>query len=272
LDKASQETEEKGDKSLISVLFRSKMSSPQLQLSADEIVAQMGMFIVAGYEMTAFMMTWAFIELARRPEIQKKLRAELRKHFEANGDPTYDQLVNELEYLDAFTNELLRVHPVVPDVVRVAHEDDTIPLTNPIQTASGQMVDSLFVSKGTRIFVPIRFVNKSEALWGPDAATFDPGRWLAPEKDQRQGRWKEISGYKNLLSFADGPRTCIGKNYGIAEIRATLSVLVRNFTFEFPNGPSTAIGSQTSLMPRPNVKGEGGFKVPIIVRKFVNEE
>ena len=51
-----------------------------------------------------------------------------------------------------------------------------------------------------------------------------------------------------------------------------LSVLVRNFTFEFPDGPSTVIGSQTSIVNRPNVEGKGGFKVPIIVRKFVNEE
>ena len=100
-----------------------------------------------------------------------------------------------------------------------AHEDDTIPLTKPIQTASGEMVDSLFVSKGTRVFVPIQFVNKSETLWGPDAVTFNPGRWLAPEKDKRQGRWEEISGYKHLLSFADGPRVCPGKNYAIAEIK-----------------------------------------------------
>ena len=51
--------------------------------------------------------------------------------------------------------------------------------------------------------------------------------------------------------------------------QAVLSVLVRNFTFEFPDGPSTVIGSHSSLMTRPNVEGEGGFKVPIIVRKFV---
>ena len=62
---------------------------------------------------------WAFIELARHLEVQKKLRAELCKHFEAKGEPTYDQLVNELEYLDAFTTELVRVHPAFPDVTRV---------------------------------------------------------------------------------------------------------------------------------------------------------
>jgi cytochrome P450 len=81
------------------------------------------------------------------------------------------------------------------------------------------MVDHLFISKGTQVFVPIQFVNKSETLWGPDAATFDPGGWLASEKDKRHGRWEEISGYKHLLSFADGPRVCPGKNYALAEIK-----------------------------------------------------
>lgn len=36
-----------------------------------------------------------------------------------------------------------------------AHEDDSIPLTSPIQTASGQMVDSLFVFRGLRTH-PVR--------------------------------------------------------------------------------------------------------------------
>lgn len=34
------------------------------------------------------------------------------------------------------------------------------------------------------VFVPIQLVNKSETLWGPDAATFNPERWLFSEKDK----------------------------------------------------------------------------------------
>jgi cytochrome P450 len=60
---------------------------------------------------------WAVIELARHPETQRKLREELRQL--PNGDPTYDQLMSGLPYLDAVVRESLRLHLVVPDVHRV---------------------------------------------------------------------------------------------------------------------------------------------------------
>ena len=57
-------------------------------------------------------LTWALIELALHPEKQSRLRKELLDF--ANGDDaTYDQLMNDLPYLDAVLRETLRVHPPV---------------------------------------------------------------------------------------------------------------------------------------------------------------
>lgn len=61
---------------------------------------------------------WGLIELARRPEVQAKLCAELRQHL-GDQDPTYDQLANGLPYLDAFTSEVLRLRPAAAEVTRV---------------------------------------------------------------------------------------------------------------------------------------------------------
>jgi cytochrome P450 len=62
---------------------------------------------------------WGLIELARRPKIQETIRAELRDAFTTGGDLTYDQLMNDLPYLDAFTCELLRIHLASPETMRV---------------------------------------------------------------------------------------------------------------------------------------------------------
>lgn len=177
-------------------------------------------------------------------------------------DPTHDQLMNDLPYLDAFTCELLRLHSPSPQTTREANEDNMIPLTDPIRTASGTIIDSLFVTKGTVIRIPFAGVNMSEALWGLDAGTFDPGRWLVSGDDGR-GRREEVKGYRNLLTFGHGPRMCPAKNFVVTELKAVLSVLLRNFTFEFPNGPSTTL---ESIFMRPKVAGEEGPKVPILVR------
>lgn len=45
-----------------------------------------------------------------------------------------------------------------------------------------------------------------------------------------------------------------------------LSVLIRNYTFEFPDGPETKIDTYFSVLPRPKVAGLEGAKVPLRVR------
>ena len=97
--------------------------------------------------------------------------------------------------------------------------DDTLPLTHPVPTASGELVDSIFVAKGTTIRIPIVAINISEELWGNDAGKFDPKRWLVNEGEGGTRRSAEIQGYKNLLTFGNGPRMCLGRNFAVTEIK-----------------------------------------------------
>ena len=87
-------------------------------------------------------------------------------------------------------------------------------------TASGTVTDNLPVERGSIIRVPIIGVNRSEALWGPDAATFDPTRWLEEKAgDFNNKRKQEIQGFRHLLTFHHGPRLCLGRMYAITEIK-----------------------------------------------------
>jgi cytochrome P450 len=76
-------------------------------------------FLLSQISITKAFPQWALIELARRPEIQETLRAELRGSISGCEDLTYDQLVNDLPYLDAFICELLRLHPALPQTIRM---------------------------------------------------------------------------------------------------------------------------------------------------------
>jgi cytochrome P450 len=67
------------------------------------------------------------------------------------------------------------------------------------------------VSKGTIITLPIECINRSVEFWGPDAKQFNPARWLDESLGANQHRAQEIQGYRHLLTFSDGPRTCLGK-------------------------------------------------------------
>ena len=58
---------------------------------------------------------------------------------------------------------------------------------------------------------------------------------------------------------------CLGAKSGW---QATLSNLVRRYTFELPRGKDTEIVRHIGLIPRPMVVGEEGPRVPLVVRRI----
>lgn len=83
---------------------------------------------------------WTLFALTQSPRVQTKLREELLA-IPAEY-PTMEQL-SSLPYLDAVVHEALRVHPPIPSLVRVAMEDDVIPLETPFMNRDGRMQGSL---------------------------------------------------------------------------------------------------------------------------------
>ncbi|KAJ6487643.1 cytochrome P450 [Mycena sanguinolenta] len=212
---------------------------------------------------------WVLIELSRNPAIQTKLREEL---LQLGGDPSWEELNKHGSFLDAVACEILRCHPPLAEIQRMAAEDDILPLSAPIGTADGQVVDSIFVRKGTIVILPIACLNLSEAFWGPTAKDFNPARWLHETDGIEKHRAQELQGYRHLLTFADGARMCLGKTFAVVEFKTVLSVLVRNYTFEFPKGPETALGHHRNILLRPKVEGEAGYGVPLKIRPYFGSE
>ncbi|KAI6117793.1 cytochrome P450 [Pisolithus thermaeus] len=247
-------------KSVIEVLANASDPDSPLHLTHEEMKS----ILIAGYESTSITMTWALLELARNPDIQSKLREELLAFGE---EPTYDQQQHSLPYLDAVVHETLRVHPAVTDLFRVAAEDDVIPLSEPVTTQSGKVVNSISVARGTQIGIPISCINRSTEIWGADAKVFRPERWL--EEDGIPKKAQDIQAYRHLLTFVDGPKTCLGKNFAVAEFKAVMSVLVKDFVFELRDGPNTQVEfGRGMILPRPKIVGEQGTSVPLRVRRY----
>ncbi|KAG1866200.1 cytochrome P450 [Suillus subluteus] len=251
------------EKSIIGLLIKSENQDAELHMSKEEVVAQMKVLLLAGYETTSISLTWALIELSRHPDVQTSLRKEL---LAFGADPTYDQLKANLPYLDAVVHEILRLHPPVGESTRIAAADDVIPLSEPVRTESGEMTDSISIAKGTLITISGTSINRSSAIWGPDAKEFKPDRWLT--EDGISGKAKEVQGHRHLLTFVDGPRTCLGKDFAITEFKTVLSVLVKNFVFEMRDGPDTPLELAMGILPRPRVVGEDGIGVPLRVRRY----
>ncbi|KIL67314.1 hypothetical protein M378DRAFT_300977 [Amanita muscaria Koide BX008] len=266
LENSQQEKESSNvekDRSILGLLVKGRSQATNFKLLQDEVVGQIGLLLFAGYDTTAVSLSWALVELARHPEKQDKLRRELLQF--SGSDPTWDQVVTgtACPYLDAVVHESLRLHPPVESLDRIADKDDVVPLSYPMKTSSGKMVDSLFVPKGTTVATPFVYINRNEAFWGPNAKQFVPERWL----EENPYPSKDFSGYRHLYTFSDGPRICLGRMFALAELKAVLSVLIRNFIFELPSGPDTAIGIHRAIMPRPKLADEAGCVLRMRVRQ-----
>jgi len=73
---------------------------------------------------------------------------------------------------------------------------------------------------------------------------------------RNDGRWQEISGYRHLLTFADGPRACLGKGFALAEIKVCIVLLWYSFLMMDEWCEGCPLGIDTKLYFRvPRRKG-----------------
>ncbi|KAJ7064391.1 cytochrome P450 [Mycena belliarum] len=250
---------------LLNLLVRANTSKEipaHQRLSDEDVLAQVPTFLVAGHETTSTGLTWALFALTQNVAAQTRLREELLSLD--TESPTLEEL-NSLQYLDCVVRETLRVHSPVIASVRQALQDDVIPLAQPVTDMHGEVHESLRIVKGTRIWVPIRNMNREPEIWGADANEFIPERWESPISTSIPGVWG------NMLTFLGGPRNCIGYRFALAEMKAILFTLIRGFEFELAV-PISDIGKKsTSVTQGPVLLNDvkAGPQLPLIVRPVV---
>ena len=88
------DSEIEGKKDILSLLVRARKGETKdgYRLSDDALVDQVLTFLGAGHETTASGLAWALYLLAKHPDVQDKLRAELTPVFAANPRPDYREM------------------------------------------------------------------------------------------------------------------------------------------------------------------------------------
>lgn len=188
----------------------------------EGLVDQLMTFLVAGHETTASALSWCIAMLCKHPEMQAKLRAEIRSGLPNPRTTIYSIAANEfdtLPYLNAVCNETLRLFPPAPLTVRVATKDTTL-------------LDH-FIPRGTHVYIPPWAVNASRELWGEDALEWNPERWIGDMSSNNSGG--ATSNYA-FLTFLQGERRCIGEGFARGETKVLLAALVSTFEMEFAEG------------------------------------
>lgn len=166
-------------------------------------------FVVAGHETAANTMAWGFYLNALYPEVQDKLRAEIRSVCPEG--PIGVEEVAQMPHLSSHVNETLRLYPAAAFSARDATEDCEI---------GGQSY-----KKGDAIFLSFYSLHRHEALW-ENAGAYVPDRFLD---------WKPKRG--QFLPFGDGPRICIGAPYSETEIRILTASVLRDHRLSLTDDP-----------------------------------
>ncbi|KAI5992490.1 cytochrome P450, partial [Pisolithus albus] len=211
---------------------------------------------MAGAETTAQSLAYAIWELALNPHVQTRLRGEAMAY---HGSPSYDDFQSQFPYLDAVTREVLRLHPAAPYMERVSSQEDVLPLRHPINGKEGRAISSVPVAAGQTIIIPITTMNTMCSVWG-DGKKFRPDRWMGelPPKDLCS------TGWSHMMTFSDGPRTCVGYKFAIFQFKVILFTLVRRF--EFKDTAAVIIDKvASSLQPVVQGQEELGPRLPVHV-------
>ncbi|KAK0219364.1 cytochrome P450 [Armillaria nabsnona] len=237
-------------KDIVSLLAR---ASDRKQLDEDEVLSQLATFTLGGEDTTAATMAWTLYELSRRPDYQARVREELR-----NGPAEYEST----PLLNAAINESLRLHPIVYTFSRYAAEDDTIPLSEPIQTRNGETWNNIPMEKGQMVMISVYTYNRLPSVWGDSPGDWLPERFLAAEAKDRIS----VGLHANLLNFSDGVHGCIGWKFGLLEVHTILAEMLKSFEF-LDSGAEIFNGmALISLVPLLKGRKEEGVQVPVIVK------
>ncbi|KAF9262374.1 cytochrome P450 [Marasmius fiardii PR-910] len=258
-----------GNKDLISLLIKANMSEhARNRLSEKELLAQIIILFLGGLETTANTLSWTLLELCRQPEMQTKLRQEIyAKKRELAREGRVDFTAEDLEslpYLVAIVKESLRCDPVVIHILKMAMEDDCIPLSQPIITQGGEKIDQIPVRKGQKVVLSVPGYNRNKAVFGEDAHIFKPERWL--EKSERT-KGPSIGMYANLMTFSAGVQSCMGWRFAVLELQAFIVELIGNFEFTL-TPECDKIRKEYSRVVVPTLEGElsKGVQCPLWVR------
>ncbi|XP_010446495.1 PREDICTED: alkane hydroxylase MAH1-like [Camelina sativa] len=207
-------------------------------------------FMLAGRDTTGSGLTWLFWLLCQTPEVMAKIRQEINKNLTDGSESGVDsgsfnpQELKKLVYLHGAICEALRLYPPVPFQHKSPTEADVLP--------SGHKVDA-----NSKILFCLYSLGRMKSVWGEDALEFKPERWIS-----ESGRSVHEPSYK-FLSFNAGPRTCLGKEVALMQMKTVAVKIIQNYEMKIVEGQK--------IEPAPSVilHMKHGVKVTVTKRCLV---
>jgi cytochrome P450 len=198
-----------------------------LKESLNDIFGDANVALIAGIETTASTLQFAIKRLCAHPEIQQKLREEIKEKQKAlslSRLPITE--IYQLPYLDSVIKETLRIYPPVIAVLR--------------QVKNSFKIDEIKVSPNQLIIFSPYVTHRQTAIWGDDIESFRPERFLNDNKTL----------IDTFVPFGKGPHGCIGRDLALVESKALIAELVANFTLTIEQNDFELTLEQGALKPK----------------------
>jgi cytochrome P450 len=205
-------------------LLTAHQSEGSDQMSDQQLIDEINTMIVAGHETTSQALSWTWYLLARNPEVETKLQAELKTVLQGRV-PTMED-ISKLHYTKMVLKESMRLYPPIPVISRTPVQDD--------------QVDGIHIPSGIVVSLSPYVVHRDPKLWNNPEA-FDPERFN-PENEKAI---KDCS----YFPFSAGPRSCIGEHFAMTEAILILAILSSQFRLALKPGAEVKIKSSITLSP-----------------------
>ncbi|KAJ7813896.1 cytochrome P450 [Mycena olivaceomarginata] len=241
-------------KDVMSVLMKANMpaaANEKESLPDEEVLGQMNTLVSAAHDTTSSALARMLYSLAHDLPRQHRLREELAQ---ARADTFGRARLPHAHYPPCPSSTRATARPSAsmrprpsstarePLLLRPAPATEaiTIPLSAPIELSNGEFVCTLPIAKSQTVVVAIEAVNRDTAIWGPDADTWVPERWIEglPPSVHVAG----VPGaFSHMLTFLGGNRSCIGMKFAEIELSALPPPSLSPFRPNLSNPPSLSV-------------------------------
>jgi cytochrome P450 len=181
--------------------------------------------VVAGHETTAGVLNWLWYLLAKHPQIQARVAAEVR---DAKGQAGLSiGMLGRLSDTGKVLEEALRCYPPLWLMTR--------------ETLKPDRLGGYHVPRGTEIYISPYLMQRHPRLW-QDPQRFDPGRFDA-ESRENQPRL-------SMCPFGAGPRNCIGEYFARVEMQVHVATIIDTLSMCSTDAETPQIVAGVNLLSR----------------------
>ncbi|KAH0592486.1 hypothetical protein MHUMG1_09757 [Metarhizium humberi] len=180
------------------------------ELTEKQFRDNVTVLFVAGQENPQLAITSTMYLLAKHQDMQNELFDELSQQPQNPPDAEYQ---DSLPLLTSIIYESLRLFPPIGQLI------------NPRVASAVHLGDTIFLAEGTYVGYNCYSTNRDPDAWGQDADAFRPSRWGCSRHDiHREYRRRRTRA--ELITFHGGQRACLGEQFAILQLKATLYTLV----------------------------------------------